>query len=229
MAWDWYEHEDKGCIDYDQELEPVWEGNRPVHNLIYYITDDTLKTNYIVQTSYPAWIVENEGKDNERLVYIPRSAELDKKAIDKRLKEHRKSDLNKELISENAKIDIIVYKYAVKGHQKVNRIEKYWTGKYKNTDGYKTINRLNVKEEQEVDKAAPPMHVDLKQLQLPGIRTTVRQLRWQAGKGLPEITVTRTKNGKFDSIEMDKKIQKWLKETGVTIPRIKAKMDALKR
>jgi hypothetical protein len=201
-----------GTLPYTVDLEPIWEGNVPQHFVIYYITDDVMKVNYIGQTACKG------------------STEADEiAAMEKRLKEHQRSPLNKDLISDAAKIQLVVRLDSVKGHKKLLMIEKYWTQKYKNIDGYKTINRLNIEEEKPVIKPAPAMHVDLKQLQMSTVNyKNPKELRWQAGKGLKNITQKRTANDEYDRAEHTRKINEWLMTEGIKIDRIKKKMEALK-
>jgi len=150
-------------------------------------------------------------------------------AMEKRLKEHQRSPLNKNFISDAAKIQLVVRLDSVKGHKKLLSIEKYWTKKYKDINGYKTINRLNIEEEKPVIKVAPALHVDLKELQLSAVNDKEpNRLRWQAGKGLKMITQQRTDNDEYDRAEHMKKINEWLMTEGIKIERIKSKMEALK-
>jgi hypothetical protein len=149
--------------------------------------------------------------------------------MEKRLKEHQRSPLNKELISDAAKIQLVVRLDSVKGHKKLLSIEKYWTQKYKNINGYKTINRLNIEEEKPVIKPVPAMHINFKQLQLSAVNDKdPKKLRWQAGKGLKNITQQRTGNDEYDRAEHMRKINEWLMTEGIKIERIKSKMEALK-
>jgi len=171
-----------------------------------------MKTNYVGQTAC-------EG---------PTAAD-ELAAMEKRLKEHQRSPLNKDLISDAAKIQLVVRLDSVRGHKKLLSIEKYWTRKYKNINGYTTINRLNIEEEKPVIKFAPAMHVDLKELQLSAVNdNNSKRLRWQAGKGLKNITQPRTDNDEYDRAEHMKKINEWLMTEGIKIERIKSKMEALK-
>lgn len=127
------------------------------------------------------------------------------------LKEHHRSPLNKNLTSDAAKIQLVVRLDSVRGHKKLLSIEKFWTQKYKDIGGYKTINRLNIEEEKPVVKLAPVMHVDLAQLQLSAVNDkNPKELRWQAGKGHKNITQRRTNNDQFDRAEHNKKVSEWL-------------------
>ena len=200
-----------GTLPYTTDLEAVWEDNVSKHFVIYYITDDVMKVNYVGQTAC-------EG-----------STEADEiAAMEKRLKEHQRSPLNKDLISDAAEIQLVVRLDSVRDHKRLLMVEKFWTQRYKNIDGYRTINRLNIEEEKPVAKPAPVMRVNFKQLRLPAVNDkNPKELRWQAGKGLKNITQKRTENDEYDRDEHAKKINEWLMTEGIKIERVRQKMEAL--